>query len=673
MNKRSHTEHNTMNYRNLLDEEIKILEDNNCQCDNWQEILVKPGFNARYVRNSQFSGTVKIGKLDKMHEFSCGILRHASIASSYIHNCVIGDNVFINKIRNHIANYIVEDEVVIENADIIEVTGKTSFGNGTRAKVLNETGGREVPVFDYLSSHLAYMLTLYRYRPEVINRLMGMIDDYSESVSGTMGVIGEKSKIRNCLFIRNTRIGEHTIIEGISYLNNVSINSNMHDPVYLGCGIKLEDTVVSSGTRIAESVILEKCFVGQGCKLGKHYSAENSLFFSNFEGYHGEACSIFAGPFTVTDHTSPLLIAGYFSFCNAGSGSNQSNHMYKLGPIHQGIMERGAKTTSDSYLLWPAKVGPFTLVMGRHYKNSDTSTLPFSYLIESNDESVLVPAINLRSVGTIRDAQKWPKRDKRKDPVRLDYINFNLLSPFTIKKMMDGRDLLGQIRTISGEKSEFYSYDNVKIEQRSLERGIQLYQLGINKFLGNSLIKRLEKTRFSSINEIRERLKPDERLGNGEWIDMAGLIVPKEAIKELMAQIEEGEIKSLKQINKYFRSLHQKYYDMEWTWAIEMLQKEEGKGIDQFTVADIIAIVERWKKSVITLDNMLYEDAHKEFTLSKKTGFGADGDDFTKQLDFELVRGDFENHEAVSAIKDHIVKKEALGNELIDRIKDIAD
>ena len=100
---------------------------------------------------------------------------------------------------------------------------------------------------------------------------------------------------------------------------------------------------------------------------------------------------------------------------NAGSGSNQSNHMYKLGPIHQGIMERGSKTTSDSYVLWPSRIGPFTLVVGRHYHNADTTQFPFSYLTEVNYELQLVPGINLRSVGTIRDAQKWPKRDARKD------------------------------------------------------------------------------------------------------------------------------------------------------------------------------------------------------------------------------------------------------------------
>lgn len=72
-----------------------------------------------------------------------------------------------------------------------------------------------------------------------------------------------------------------------------------------------------------------------------------------------------------------------FSFLNAGSGSNQSNHMYKLGPIHQGVVDRGSKTTSDSYILWPAHIGAFSLVMGRHVSHSDTSRLPFSYLIEN--------------------------------------------------------------------------------------------------------------------------------------------------------------------------------------------------------------------------------------------------------------------------------------------------
>ncbi|MCK4489001.1 MAG: DUF4954 family protein, partial [Anaerolineales bacterium] len=42
---------------------------------------------------------------------------------------------------------------------------------------------------------------------------------------------------------------------------------------------------------------------------GKQFSAENCAFFANCEGFHSEAVSLFAGPFSVTHHKSTLLIA----------------------------------------------------------------------------------------------------------------------------------------------------------------------------------------------------------------------------------------------------------------------------------------------------------------------------------------------------------------------------
>ena len=309
--------------------------------------------------------------------------------------------------------------------------------------------------------------------------------------------------------------------------------------------------------------------------------------------------------------------------------------------------------------------------MGRHYKNMDTSSLPFSYLIESNDESILVPGINLRSVGTIRDAQKWPLRDRRKDPEILDQVNFNLLSPYTIRKMFEGRELLRKLKSVSGPVSGSYSYNNMKIRGDSLERGIQMYQTGINKFLGNSLIKRLEHTEFKTNSELQQRLKPDQAMGKGEWVDLAGLIAPVKAVTKLIDNIESGVIDTIGGVADAFRKMHQSYYKWEWTWACERIEQEEGKPVKEFTAADIIKITERWKKSVIDLDKMLYEDARKEFTLSSMTGFGIDGGEEVKRLDFEQVRGAFESNGVVSAIQDHIEQKTALGNELIERISGI--
>ena len=280
-----------------------------------------------------------------------------------------------------------------------------------------------MPINNKLSAHFAYIMALYRHRPELIKRMKELVKYYALKHSSDRGKIGKGVKISNTGNIKNVIIGDGATIEGAPHLVNGSINSCMEDPVYIGYGVSCEDFIISSGAHLDSGATISKCFVGQSTILGRGYSASDTLFFSNCHGENGEACSVFAGPYTVSHHKSSLLIAGMFSFMNAGSGSNQSNHMYKLGPIHQGILERGAKTTSDSYILWPARIGAFSLVMGRHVNNTDTTSLPFSYLIEKDNTTHLIPGVNLRSVGTIRDAQKWPKRDRRKDPVKFDQIN----------------------------------------------------------------------------------------------------------------------------------------------------------------------------------------------------------------------------------------------------------
>ncbi|MDD4009121.1 MAG: DUF4954 family protein, partial [Fermentimonas sp.] len=534
------------NHRNLTQTEIETLLLNGSVCNDWGQVLVKDGFNPQYIKNTKFSGTIKLGTFEKEFTLPGGLKKHSGIFNAVLHNCTVGDNVLIENIQNYIANYLIGDNCFIQNVDVILVDGKTSFGNGVKVNVLNETGGREVHINDKLSAHFAYIYSLYRHRPKLIERMKAISDNYCEMHSSDIGIIGNDCKILNVGYIKNVRIGPFCNITGSMKLKNGSINSNEYAPVYIGRNVIAEDFIVSSGSRIAGGSFITRCFVGQACYIDHGYSASDSLFFSNCHGENGEACALFAGPFTVTHHKSTLLIAGMFSFMNAGSGSNQSNHMYKLGPIHQGIIERGAKTTSNSFILWPSKVGAFSLIMGRHSQHSDTSTLPFSYLIVKHNSTYISPGINLRSVGTIRDAKKWPERDMRKDPNKLDCINFNLLSPYTIQKVFAGIKILKNLQYTTGETSEIYTYQSCIIQNHSLKRGLQLYEIIIHKFLGNSIIKRLENTKFKNNYEIRERLKPDTSIGLGEWVDLSGLIAPKSEIDSLLDKIESGEITKLK-------------------------------------------------------------------------------------------------------------------------------
>ena len=473
-------------------------------------------------------------------------------------------------------------------------------------------------------------------------------------------------------YIKNVKIGDFCKIEGASRLKNGSINSKEEAPVHVGVGVIGDDFIISSGSSVEDGVTFSRCFIGQACTLGHNYSASDSLFFSNCQGENGEACAIFAGPFTVTHHKSTLLIAGMFSFMNAGSGSNQSNHMYKLGPIHQGIMERGAKTASDSYILWPAKVGAFSLVMGRHVSHQDTSDLPFSYLIEQQNTSFIMPGANLKSVGTIRDAKKWPVRDKRKDPVLLDQINFNLLSPYTIQKMLNGVAILKDLQRISGVNSDAYTYQSGKIKRSSLKNGLKYYGMAIDKFLGNSLITRIMSSEFTSIEELRAAFVPKSVYGEGDWVDMSGLIAPKDAVTALLDDIESGIVSDVASVNDRFAQMHRMYYQYEWKWAYRVIQEYYGVDFETVTAEKLMELVLKWKDSVVGLDNLIYDDARKEFSLSMMTSFGADGDEAQRKEDFMQVRGSFfESDPFVTSVKEHIRIKSALGEKVLELLKQI--
>ena len=657
-----------MEYKSLTPQQIEFLTERGCKAEDWSTVYTSDPESLKYIRNVRFSGEVKFGRFKAAFTLPGGLKKHSGLRNVTLHNVTVGDNSLVENISDYIANYNIGEDCYIENADLIYADGPCRFGNGVEVCVMNETGGREVKIYDRLSAQTAYFIAMYRHHPEAVARLNEMIDAYSKAQESERGIIGNNVTIRNARLIKGVKIGDGASITGTSRLRNGTIASNMSAPVIIGHGVIADDFIIESGSKVEDNTTLTRCFVGQSCILGHAYSASDSLFFSNCQGENGEACAIFAGPFTVTHHKSTLLIAGMFSFMNAGSGSNQSNHMYKLGPIHQGTLERGAKTASDSYILWPSRIGAFSLVMGRHVTHSDTTNLPFSYLIEQQNTTYLVPGVNLRSVGTIRDAQKWPKRDGRKDPDRLDCINYNLLSPFTIQKMIKGIKLLKNLQYSSGELSDIYSYHSTKIRNSSLRNGIRYYETAITKFLGNSIIKRLENLPAGATDqEMQKMLKPSVGIGTGAWVDICGLIAPKSEIDALIESIASGK-ETLETIADKFQAMHRNYYEYEWTWAYDKYEDFFGYSLETITKAQVTEIVKRWKDAVVGLDRELYDDAKKEFSLASMTGFGADGTKEDKEMDFSEVRGEFESNSFVTAVLEHIRVKEALGNEIIERL-----
>jgi hypothetical protein len=245
-----------------------------------------------------------------------------------------------------------------------------------------------------------------------------------------------------------------------------------------------------------------------------------------------------------------------------------------------------------------------------------------------------------------------------------------MLNPSTVGKMIKGRDiLLGLKSEISTSGNCFYN--NMQIKSSSIERGIKLYEIGINKFLGKTLIRRIENKVFKTMKELQKILIPQGAYGRGEWVDLAGLITPKNEVEKFLVQIESDKLASSSDMNKSFAGMFKSYFEWEWTWACEKIEEEVGISADKLKAADVIDLLERWKKSVLELDTLIYEDVEKEFAPASMTGFGIDGGEDIRKLDFKNVRGDIETNNYVMSITEHTIVKTAIGDELINRLRGI--
>lgn len=640
-----------MSYRNLTENEIEILNNNNCTADDWSNISVKKNFKPYQIKNVKFAGKNKLGIFSETIEVVESIQKKCGIENAYIKDCSIGDNVYISNTGN-ISCYNIESEVVIDNVNTLIVTEETSFGNGTEIKVLNADGGRETIIYDRMSSQIAYLQTAYRHDHQFISDLQFLICQYVNSKKSDRGSICRGAKVINSSSIINVNIGEYCTISGIQNLKEGTIVSSKTDPVFIGNGVIAENFIVLSGSKISGGSIIDNSFIGQAVCIDKQFSAENSCFFANSEGFHGEACSLFAGPYTVTHHKSTLLIAAMFSFFNAGSGSNQSNHMYKLGPKHQGIVERGSKTGSFSYMLWPCRIGCYSVVIGKHFTNFNSTDFPFSYILESKGRSILIPAMNLATAGTKRDFAKWPARDRRKTNAKLDLINFNLFTPYTIGKILKGMKILKDLmKKTEGRSKDMIKYNGLFIDKRKLNKAYNKYNLAINIFIGNEFVKQLDKSsELNSTSEILNKLNTKNLDNSDKWIDLSGLIASKEIIKKLMESVKKKKINSIDQFSENLKRIDEKYHDLAWIWCLSLIEEKFKKKITQFTKENLIDILHSWAQSIEKFNKMVLYDITKEFSLKNRIGYGIDGDEYCMNREFDTVFGKYEENKFVKNI-----------------------
>ena len=134
------------------------------------------------------------------------------IYNSVISNCQIEDNVRIYNV-NRLENYDVGENSLIENVNKICASENTNFGLGEKISVLNEAGGRELPLIPNMSSQIAYLIVNHKDNKNLQRKLDDLCRKEIENKSIVRGKIGKNSSIFNVKEISNVKIGPYSIIE----------------------------------------------------------------------------------------------------------------------------------------------------------------------------------------------------------------------------------------------------------------------------------------------------------------------------------------------------------------------------------------------------------------------------------------------------------------------------
>ncbi|WP_278622152.1 DUF4954 family protein [Prevotella denticola] len=617
-----------MQYRSLTFEEIETLEKNSCWAEDWNRVEVSiDGFQAKFFHRVMFYGDIRLGCCQKNVEITKDFFKHSGINDATLRNVTVGNDCLIEKVGNYINNYTIGDDCLISNISVMETTEGASYGEGNLISVLNEVGDGNVILFHDLNSQFAAFMVKHFNDKDLKNAIRRLVSEEIARTNPERGTIGNNVKIVNTKEITNTVIQDDCEISGASRLSDCTILSSENASVYIGTGVICENSIISDGSSIVNSVKMQDCFVGEACQIANGFTASQSVFFANSFMANGEACAAFCGPFCASHHKSSLLIGGMFSFYNAGSGTNFSNHAYKMGPMHWGILERGTKTASGSYLLMPATIGTFSVCFGKLMHHPNTTALPFSYLIAEADKMFLVPGRNITTVGLYRDIRKWPKRDMRPQQSQKSIVNFDWLSPFSVGEILRGKKILENLRQASGDNVSSYNYHEYVINASSLRKGIKYYDIALRIYMG-AVLKRAHKWGFFG--------KPETETGTGKWDDLSGLLLPVSEERRLIDDIKNGSLETIQEVVERFCEINDNYRIYQWAWTYRLIL--EYYGITEITDEDDARIRQDYVEARRAWIAEIRKDAEKEYEMGDvdREIF----ESFVNSLDHEI---DFEN------------------------------
>src|SRR5436190_12012996 len=595
-----------IDYRQLTKNEIKALQQNNNTADDWSKLLVADPFNSNLVKNCNFFGLNRIGKLENVFLEYHDIRLQAGLYNSTIISCDFGDNVVINNV-NYMSHYIAGNEVIIVNVNELSASDHSKFGNGIIREgekenvriwleVCNENAGRSILPFNGMLPGDAWLWSRYRDDEVLMKKFKQFTEKQFDKKRGYYGKIGDGTVIKNCGIIKDTWIGSEAYIKGANKLKNLTINSGPEGKTQIGEGVELVNGIIGFGCRIFYGVKAVRFILSDHSQL--KYGAR---LINSYLGYNStiSCCEVLNSlilPAHEQHHNNSFLCAALvLGQSNLAAGATIGSNHNSRGADGEIIAGRGFWPGLCVSLKHNSKFASFTIIAKGDYPAEVNIPIPFSLVSNdvANDKLVVMPAywFMYNMYALARNEEKYEARDQRND--KTQNIEYDFLAPDSINEIFDSIQLLKkftgfafakmqnkklneeQIITL-GEKlleAKDPVIDELEIladEFENAGRKVQLTKVqqaylifkeliiyyGINQllhFAWNNNITDWEK--FYSALPLRAR--------RSNWLNIGGQLFPQPAFNTFKKDIYSGKIKSWDEVHSFYMINSQIYPDQK--------------------------------------------------------------------------------------------------------------
>ncbi|MBM4103226.1 MAG: DUF4954 family protein [Planctomycetes bacterium] len=597
-------------WRQLRAEELEQLVKNGNTSSNWDELLVSEEFDPQLIRNTDFFGLVRIGRLRNVilehHELQIS----AGISNSVIVACDIGDDAAIHGVR-YLAHYIIGDRCILANVDEMHTTNHAKFGNGIVKEgedenvrvwldLMNETGCRKVLPFEGMIPADAYLWAKYRDDKALMAKFKEMTQKRFDSRRGYYGTVGEQCVIKNCRILKDVKIGSYCYIKGANKLKNLAIHSSAQEPAQIGEGVELVNGIIGFGCHIFYGCKAVRFILGDNSNLKYGARLINSFLGDNSTISCCEVLNNLIFPAHEQHHNNSFLIASVvLGQSNMAAGVTVGSNHNSRANDNEVQAGRGFWPGLCTSVKHSCRFASFTLLAKGDYPTEMDIPLPFALLNDntSDDQLEVMPAFwwMFNMYALARNTSKFLGRDKRVN--KIQHIEFESLAPDTVEEIFHGRRLLeiwtgkAELRR-AGKYKDSLSQDELARIGKDILNGPQERAAGL-EILGEKMEKSQRKAvivkawegyhaygqmlLYYAVKNLIEYLRFNTSANFGamqkalkgprvrEWGNLGGQLAPAKDIDQLRADAGGGKLASWDDIHKRYDAL----------WAAYPLEKQK--------------------------------------------------------------------------------------------------